>query len=237
MRHLFLPILCLLSLTTVVGQTTEYAVSLNSGLFSFGGPSAEATSSINYDDRSQSGYTNNPYGSRNGLCAGLSGSVKRVGRAGFIVGVDLGYDLLRSRVRLDAVNGFTGKATYSYPATGDTYLNYSFLNAYPFVGYRLRLRTLSFDLTGGIDAAYCLKAVEAGAATATNDTRYTTSRDRRTLDYDARYRFQLLVSRKRLGVYAGYSRSPFNYKAGYVGGVNECYARLIRFGLTYRLRN
>jgi hypothetical protein len=52
--------------------------SLNSGLYSYSGLSVNGTTSINYDDQTNSGYTNNPYGSKVGICYGLSLNIKRV---------------------------------------------------------------------------------------------------------------------------------------------------------------
>ena len=44
--------------------------SLNSGLFSHTGKSAESTSFIDFDNFNNSGYTDNPFGSNVGLCYG-----------------------------------------------------------------------------------------------------------------------------------------------------------------------
>jgi hypothetical protein len=91
------------------------------------------------------------------------------------------------------------------------------------------------DITAGLDVNYCLKATEKGNATTANGTEYRTSLDRKTISTDIRPRFQMSINYKKAGAYLGYSHGFANYKSGYVGGVNECYARLIRFGLTYQL--
>jgi hypothetical protein len=223
-----------LLLTTAMAQQTEFSASLNTGLFWFSGPSAERVSSINYSDPSKSGYTNNPYGADMGLCYGLSGTLKRITKPGILIGVDLGYETLRSKINIDRINGFTGTATYSLPATGQTFLNYDFLNAHPFVGYRFRAGAVSADLSGGIDLNYCLRTNEIGNATDATGKEYTTTRDRKTISTDPRLRAQLSVMHRNLGVYIGYSAGIANYKSGYVGGINDCTARLIRVGLSYR---
>lgn len=103
----------LLSLTMAVlvtssfAQKTEFYTALNSGLFSFRGVSAVSSTQINAyrsDFSPLTTYTNNPYGNKNGLCAGVSVGVKRVFKSKLIVGTELGFELLRSRVDIDTVN-------------------------------------------------------------------------------------------------------------------------------------
>ncbi len=236
MQKAFLIIVALGALTNTYGQKTEFRASLNSGLFSFAGKSAEAASAINYNDQSESGYTNNPYGSENGVGIGFSGSIKRVSRKNFMLGIDAGYDILRSKIRIDRINSYTGSATYTYDATGKTTLQYSFLNVYPFLGYRVPAGKLNIDITGGLDLSHCLHAKEKGKAKASNGTRYETSVDRKTIKNDIRPRIQLTASYEKFGAYVGYSLGLKNYRSGYDGGTNECFARLFRFGLTYQIK-
>ncbi len=102
-------ILMLYSLFHVTGaycQSTEISLNVNSGLFSFSGESAESVSSINYDLREEDGYTNNPYGSKAGLSYGLSASVTRIFKSNSLIGIDLGYELLRSKVNIDRISEF-----------------------------------------------------------------------------------------------------------------------------------
>src|SRR5450755_842612 len=91
-------LIALLFLTNTFGQKTEYGISLNSGLFSLAGRSAESTSFINFDNFINSGYTNNPFGSNVGFSYGLSGDLKRVSKKDWIIGFDLGYEYLRSKI-------------------------------------------------------------------------------------------------------------------------------------------
>lgn len=236
MLKVLLTFIILCSSTISLGQKTEFRVSLNSGLFSFTGKSAEPISFINYSDRSKSGYTNNPYGSRTGLCAGISGNIQSVSKRHFIVGVDLGIELLRSKIEINGISGYTGSSTYNYNANGKTFLNYSFINLNSFFGYRLSTNKIDYDFIGGFELGYCISAKEYGRATATNDIKYSTSVDRKTIRSDIRSRVQIAADYKKIGAYIGYSFGLANYKSGYVGGTNECYARIFRFGLTYRLK-
>ncbi len=234
-KTLFTYILFLL-FTNVFAQKTEVSALLNSGLFSFSGPSAETVSFINYSDHTNSGYTNNPYGSKNGLCYGLSAKVQHISKSHFIAGFNLGFETLRSKILINGISGYTGPSTYEYTATGQTFLYHNFLNLTPFIGYRFNVKKVNIDITGGFDMGYCLSAKEKGNATAENGMKYTTSVNRKTIKTDIRPGMQLSGSYKKIGIYAGYSYGLRNYMSGYIGGINECYARLLRFGITYQIK-
>ena len=236
MHHKLTLFIFLLFPIIVSAQKTIYRISLNSGLFSFAGKSAKNTSFINYSNLNNSGYTNSPYGSKAGLCYGLSANMIRATKTNFLMGLDIGYENLNSKVLIDAISGYTGNATYAYTATGKTILSYGFLNLYPFIGWRFKAEKLSFDITGGLELGYCLAANEKGNATATNGTKYITAVDRKTIKKDIRPRIQVSANYHKTGVYVGYSYGLTNYMNGYVGGINECYARLLRFGLTYQIK-
>jgi hypothetical protein len=139
-------------------------------------------------------------------------------------------------VAIIGIEVYDGSSTYGYGASGQTFLNYNFLNLSPQLGYRMVSMGVSLDLTVGLDMAYCLKTTEKGNATATNGTAYTTSQDRKTIKSEMRPRIQLAAGDHKTGVYFGYSHGFANYQSGSIGGINEAYARLIRFGLTYKLR-
>lgn len=51
-----------------------------------------------------------------------------------------------------------------------------------------------------------------------------------------RSRLQVPAYRAKAGVYGGFAYGLRNYRSGWVGGVNECSAERIRFGLLYRIR-
>lgn len=232
----FLIIFFLLFLTNLSGQKTEIRGAINSGLFSFSGHSSGSTTSINWDDRTNSGYTNNPYGSENALCYGFSLNFKRVTKKHFLLGIDLGYDRLRSKISIDKIDGYDGVSVYQFAANGKTFLNNSFLNLNPFFGYRIDSKNISFDLTGGFEIGYCLDAGEKGTATDSNGNRYSTSRDSKTVKTDIRPGIQFAAYYHRLGLYAGYSSGLVNYMMYEKGdALWESYARLIRFGVTYRI--
>lgn len=233
MQKTLLTIIALCFLNTSYGQKTEFRISLNSGLFSFTGKSAESVTFINYSNNFGRGYTNNPYGSRGGLGIGLSGNLKKLSTNHSIIGLDLGYELLRSKIK---INGIFGDGE-SLSAKGKTFLNSNFINLHPFMGYRLPVNNLNIDFTGGLDIAYCISSKENGSATASDGTKYKTSVDRETINFDFRPRVQIEANYEKVGIYVGYSLGLANYKANYDGGkIDKCYASLLRFGLTYQLK-
>jgi hypothetical protein len=234
MRIALLACATILTITNAFSQKTEVNIVMNSGLFSFTGESAEETTSINYNDQTGKGYTNNPYGAKTALSYGLSSNVKRVTKLNMIAGADLGYEVLRSKVSIAFIDGYTGTSTYRLDATGHTYLNSRCINLNPFVGYRIGKGTVSVDVTGGFDFAFITSTEETGKANA-NNTTYNTSVDRQTIKRDVRPRIQVAGNYQKLGVYLGRSYGMANYMEGYVGGTNQSFARITRFGVAYKL--
>ena len=233
MQKTLFTIIALFCLNISYGQKSEFRVSLNSGLFSFAGKSAESVTFINYSERFGRGYTNNPYGSRGGLSIGLSGNFKRISTNNSIIGLDLGYELLRSKVKIDGIFG-DGE---SISSKGKTFLNSNFINLHPFMGYRLPVNKLNIDFIGGLDIAYCLSSQENGSATASDGTKYKTSVDRENIHFDIRPRIQIAANYEKAGIYIGYSLGLADYMAEYIGGtIDRCYASFLRFGLTYQLK-
>jgi hypothetical protein len=242
MKKSLLTTLSLLLIFTVFGQKNEYVISLNSGLFSFGGKYAVKTTFINLDPSVySSGYTDNPYGTQNGICIGLSGNFKHLTKRNFIAGFDFGFENLKSKVTINQVYDLLNSLNYDN-ATGKTFLNYHFLNLFPYIGHRLNFNALSVDLIGGIDVAYVLSADEKGDAVSESGYHYTTAVERKTQSFDLRPRVQVSADYNKFGVYVGYSYGVVNYIKGYYVagsmGTNSAAseARLIRFGLTYRIK-
>ena len=237
MQKTLLTLILLLFLINTFGQKTEIRVSLNSGLFSFSGRSAESTSFINFDNFINSGYTNNPFGSNAGLGYGLSGDLKRVSKKDLVFGLDLGYEYLRSKILINEIVFYPG-APNIHSASGKTFLNYNFINLYPYIGHRFNSKKFTFDIIAGFDVGYCLNTSERGNATDSNGIKYKASLDKKRINADIRPRVQFSVDYNKVGAYVGYSYGLKNYASGYFDGTEdgECYARLMRFGLTYRIK-
>lgn len=211
-------------------QQFEVRTSLNSGFYSYRGNGAESVSRINGTI-----YTNNPYGSKGGLSYGLSLNIRKVTKSNFIFGADLGYEMLRSKVKLDYFDVIGDIAS---DFEGKTYLNTSFINLFPYLGGRFNINKHAFDLVGGMDIAHVLSAKEKGDAKSIDNAQFhiETSRDRKNIKRDLRPRIQLSTDFDKMGLYAGYSHGVRNYKAGFTGMNVETYSRMWRIGVTYRLK-
>ena len=244
MKQIILVVISFLILTNISGQNVEFGCSFNSGLFSYSGQSSVGTSFINVYGNTKTGYTNNPYGSKNGLSYGLSFNLKRITKINFLYGLDIGLESLRSMVSINEVFGYNPTVPYTsatqqtfLSATGQTFLNSNFLNFNPFIGYRLYFKKVSFDLSGGFDYGHVLSSKENGSAISTDGVKYTSSMDRKNITTDIRRRIQFSAKYKRFGLYVGYSYGLMNYLSGMMSDSNqECFARIMRFGVTYQIK-
>jgi hypothetical protein len=236
LRTLFFTVLFMYVMPSFA-QKAELTISINSGLFSFSGLSSRKTS-ILLNPKTSPAYTLNPYGSKSGLSYGLSGKVQWISKNNFIVGLDIGYELLKSSLSITTVTeSFNSSNSNDYhPAKGHAFMNNSFINTFPHIGKRFIKKDNLFDLTTGIELGYCLKSTEKAHATINDGTAYSTSVDRKTIKTDIRPRIQLSMQHDKTGFFIGYSYGLSNYKAGYIGGTNECFSRLIRFGATYKIK-
>ena len=105
-------LLLILSITKGFSQKTELKICLNSGLFSFSGESAEANSQFNLFSNSNSGYTNNPYGTKSGFSYGISLNLQRVNKVNLIIGINSGFQTNKSKITINSVFGNDGTNTY-----------------------------------------------------------------------------------------------------------------------------
>ncbi len=225
---------------TSFAQKTEVFLSLNSGLFSFAGPSAVRTSQINANyqisdplSKSVTGYTNSTAGSLSGFSYGISSRIQQVTRGNFIVGAGIGYEDLRSKVLIDEVSASPTSET----ATGKSILSNRFVNASPYLGYRIKMKQVSLDLTAGLDVGYLLKSNEKGEAVTVSGQTITTNRERDWgINFDLRPKVQAAIMYQRFGVYAGYTLGLRNYYNEFDGGNFNAHSRMVRFGATYKIK-
>ena len=241
MKKTLLIIVAFLFIVNVFGQKTEYGISFNSGLFSYGGGLPVKNTFIYSFVASHEGEANIPYGSRNGLSYGFSGFIQRVSKTNHIIGVDLGYEDLRSKVLINQVldHKYFETAGYFYEATGKVFLSTHFINLFPYIGRRYHLQKTSIDVKGGFDLGYILDANVKGDAVTDTGDRYSVNGPPKTMTLDYRPRLQVSADYHKLGVYVGYSFGLANYPRSryyYSDTGKGCYSRLIRFGLCYKIK-
>ena len=234
MKKEFIAIFLVVLSLNAFGQSTEYGINLNSGFFRYTGESAEKAEQINYNLDKEDGYTNNPYGSKYGLSYGISTNIRRITKSNLRLGIDLGYEILRSRIDINAVWQHSDNINETVPVSGKTNLNSSFVNLFPSVGYQYNKSSMILFFDCGFDFGYCINGNERGNAK--SELRdYETSRERKTIEFDFRPRIQIGIQKHKIGGYIGYSKGLINYKSGFNGGTNEAYSEMIRMGLTYKL--
>ena len=235
MKYLFTITLTIAFFTNSFSQITEYCIQLNSGLFYFSGISAESTGQINYNIDREDGYTNNPYGAKPGLSYGVSANLARITMSNFRIKLNLGYELLKSKIDINTVWQHSNLVNESIEVEGQTYLSFNNINLFPSFGYRFLISDFNIDIDAGLDFAYILKATEKGSA-ASSLREYKTVRDRKSFNTDFRLRFQISVSKNKIGGYVGYSKGIRNYKSDYIGGTHIAFSNIIRFGIIYKLK-
>lgn len=233
MRYFLLTAVCLSLAGAAQAQSWETAAQLTGTGFNFRGASAERQSFINYPTRAGVGYTNNPYGARRGVGYGVALQQQRVLRSNTLLGLQAGYERLRSRV--DNEQGIPISNDLLQTGFGHTDLIHDFINVQPYLGQRLGLGEVSLDLTAGLDLGILLHCQEKGFVEASGGPRYTTDLERAQPRLDLRPRLGLAAWYRHLGLTASYSHGLSNYRSGWVGGVNEAYSQVWRLGVAYRL--
>ena len=235
MKRILITLISIILLMQINAQQTEYSVKLNSGLFSFSGQSAQNTAFIVYNTTNDNAYTGNPYGSLGGLSYGMSGTVNRITKNNIIFGIDLGYEILKSKVNIDSIWISDRTNSQMIEANGKTFLNNRFINLYPSIGYRFKSSNLTFDISGGIDIGYNLGSTEKGNASSGTNT-YKTNRDRTNIKSDFRPRLEFGISKNKLGLYIAYSKGIKNYLSGMLCGSADAYGNVFRFGIKYKIK-
>jgi hypothetical protein len=207
----------------VSGQTNEVSLQINSGLFSFGGPSAASSTNAYFGGYVKTLVFFNPYGRKSGFSYGFAIQAQRITKSSIIFGLQTSYESLSSRVKFENTNGY-GKLTYG------------FLNFHPFFGKRIVLVSgINSDLTVGTDLGICLNSKESAIFTNPEHVISGNSSSSRMKDLDIRPRIEFTNYYKNIGLSIGYSFGLTNYISGSSGSNQQVYSRMIRIGITYRL--
>jgi hypothetical protein len=239
MKYLLLLFITLTLFINVSGQKIEFSTSLNSGLFTFLGGDASKTTLLETSPQNNMNSITNVWGAKSGFSYGVSFDFKKVTKDNYFWGTGLGYEMLQSRLTVDAVLEYTLNSSgsvqsyKSYNATGNNYLNNHFITLNPFIGYRFKY----CDLAMGVDLSYYLKASQKGNATTQDGIKYSVfiGNYPRNVDIDVRPRVQLSSKYKRIGVSLGYSYGVTNYYH-LTTIAPRLTTRLVRFGISYQLK-
>lgn len=151
-------LLSILLLPHAYAQKVEVAVQANSGLLHYSGNGAESETFF-IPASTPNGYTsNNPYGNKNGFSYGFDVQAQYVNKGGFIMGLQGGYEVLKSKIDINSIYGFATVLDYTgyltdgpIPTTGQTSLQDQDIALNPYIGYRLKIKNVKIDLMPGID--------------------------------------------------------------------------------------
>jgi hypothetical protein len=255
-KHLLALMAILLAISPVFAQKLEFSVQANSNLFHFSGNSAVGTSMVMQGNTASNptvdkmSYTNNPYGNKNsfGYGAGIQGQF--ITKGGFIIGIQAGYEFLRSKVDIDTYTRYTSGylladavfASPSYPVKGNTNLQNQTINLNPYIGYRLHLSKVRLDILPGMDVGLILKTTDKGSVKDNNNNVYPVNRELSKAPTDVRLRLGAVAGYGRYGLNASYAHGLTNYLSGMVstsnngdGSTFSAHSELFRLGLSYRI--
>ncbi|TFF35390.1 outer membrane beta-barrel protein [Mucilaginibacter psychrotolerans] len=244
MKKIFLSLICLFIATVSFAQKLEVTAGAYTSLFRFSGESTESVSFFNSSTGLPGGtssYTNNPYGNKIGIGYGISGQGQLVGKGGFIIGLQVGYEQLKSKIAIKQfyvtdITTIGAQYVQTIDATGSTALKSNIINVNPYIGYRIPLTKVKLDILAGADLGFINNTHEKGSARANTGTTYTTDLDRTTITEDFRLRLGLAASLNKFSLNASYANGVSNYKSGYLGGgVQNAHSKVIRIGLGYRI--
>jgi len=248
MKQFLLTVFGLLFITYLHAQKIEVSIQANSGLFNYSGASATSSSTINQpsNNTNYTNYTNNPYGNKKAFSYGLGVQTQLVTGCGFIIGLQTGYDILRSKTDITGVypfevffafpNYFSYYIPAPTPATGATYLQDKFINLNPYLGYRVHYKKVKLDILPGADIAFNISSYDKGKATQTftNGQTYQTDLKLPNAPRDVRLKMGLAAYYDRFGINASYARGLTNYEKNRIGDAGyDAKSRLIRFGISY----
>jgi hypothetical protein len=249
MKKLLLTAFLVLSGIYLYAQKVELSVVANSGLFNYSGASTTASSFIiqsNDINGNSANYTNNPYGNRKAFSYEVALQTQYVVKGGFIVGLQTGYDILRSKTEINGVIPYYFFYTFSnfsllpprpLAATGQSYLQDKFITLNPYIGYRFNFKKIKIDIMPGVDIGFNISSYDKGKATTSYDgTVYTTDLKRANTPTDIRLKMGLATYYKRFGININYAYGITNYEKSITGdGVYDAKSRLIRFGISHRI--
>lgn len=225
-QKVFLFLFLVLMSPTLFAQKTSVYASLNPGLFKFSGANTTRTSSFNPQS-----YTNEPYGSVLSPSFGFAVGINRTNSYHFLAGVEAGYDVQRSTVKINEIYDALG---YAHKASGSMHINQNFLNVFPYGGYRFRANQVLIDAVLGLDIAYGFRLMESGRAVTDKGHTYLTRVSHGQMG-DFRPRVQLGASYQYYMVTLSYAHGLLPYDEGMVGVAQTgAYARVWRLGLIFK---
>jgi hypothetical protein len=238
----------MLSGLRLYAQKLEVSVQANTGLFHFAGKSTTATTQVLQGSTTGNAtdYANNPYGNKNGFSYGGSIQAQTVSKGGFIVGLQGGYELLRSKVDIDKYTPIVyiteteflpiAANDPSFAVTGHVAFQSQSINLNPYIGYRFQLNKVKLDILPGMDIGLILDSRDKGEVKDKDGKIYKVDYKRTKAPTDVRLRLGAVASYGRYGLNASFAHGLTNYMKNYIGDASfNAHSEYFRLGLSYRL--
>lgn len=232
----------------VITQAQKVEVSLQgySGFNFYGGSSATGTSYINEGYDEAHNYTINPYGKK--VCFSYGGAlqIQHIGKKGFIAGIQVGYEVLRSQVNINGYNPLVfyldyntynfAAVNYQIPVKGETFLRNQNININPYIGYRFTVKKANIDLMPGIDIGINTNSYDDGRVTDNSGKVYTTNFKMLGAPTDIRLKFAVSANVKRMGLNLSYANGLTNLDRNNTGYLKyNVHSEILRFGVNYSI--
>jgi hypothetical protein len=223
----------LLSCQIGLAQRTTFSVGLNSGFSQFFGKSAVKSASVMTPDPLSSGLprASNRLGGSNAATFGASVSVSREFKNHFLLGLEAGYEMLRSRTDIEVFQ----VDDMLMQTDGYNINNNKFINLFPSAGYDFLLgEKVRLAVTGGADFGIGLSSKSKLVVPEHYDNMYSNN-EGLVPGLDFRPRAQIKVSGDRLGLALSYAHGITNWLNGWAGGATDLHMRAWRIGVQYRI--
>jgi hypothetical protein len=239
----------MLSGLQLCAQKLEVSVQANTGLFHFAGKSSTATTQVLQGSATAAdpmNRANNPYGNKNGFSYGGSIQAQLVSKGGFIIGLQGGYEVLKSKVDIDKYTPIV-YLTYqdflpvaaidpSFAVKGHVALQNQSINLNPYIGYRFQLSKVKLDILPGMDLGLILDTRDKGEVKDKDGKIYKVDYKRSKAPTDVRLRLGTAASYGRYGLNASFAHGLTNYMKDVIGDASfNARSEYFRLGLSYRL--
>ena len=232
-----LSLISLLFITTAYGQSTEYSIHFNSGLFKFNGQS-HLSSFVSNAPNPPGSYVDPPFGNKTTWTYDFAAQVQRITKRKLVYGVQLGYELVQNQVKIgDVRSDFNNVITQ---ATGHSTVKMGFIDLYPNVGKRFMIIPFDLDFRIGPDIGFNTisreKAIARLKPLTGTSPEITVDRRIHNPGIDFGLRTTLTLYYRHLGLSADYSYGLHNYYYSSYHRYEKFYSRFFRFGVVFRIK-
>jgi hypothetical protein len=263
MKKLILNLIILFAVSSLLhAQSFEMSVGASSGMFAYKGAGATANTVLIEGYQNTNNYVNNPYGSKYAFSYSAFIQPQYVFKSAFIIGLQGGYDILRSKTAITSVYPYETLAPTYYSvaggaeaASGTDILQAQEIHFNPYIGYRINTGSVKLDVMPGMNFGFDLKARERGSASLTgsgSSTPYETNNKLPNLRTDVQLKLGVGAEWHRWSLVASYAYglsdilpkvyttvNPEPLNGGpYIsnsGSDNKIHSSLFELGISYRL--